>query len=147
MFQNLVKYYIRVITFLSLSIFDIIVDHEILLKKCQELGLIVFEKTYKYTHKQKLMDIGLYLEKITILLFSNEPPPLTISASAPGLSMLPDNLQEILSAVIKSFISFIPPPAPFSSVQRQRLTQPRLPLLNNFEDIDSESSHSQGAVV
>ena len=93
------------------------------------------------------MNLGVDLDESIILLFSNQPPPLPISASVPGLSMSPGNLQEIVSAVIKGLILFIPPPAPFSSVQAQQLTQPRPSLLKNFEDIDPESSHSQGAVV
>lgn len=91
------------------------------------------------------MNLGVDLDKLTILIFSNQPPPLTISASSPDLSMSPDSLQEIVSAVIKGLISFIPPPTPFSTVQPKQLTQPRLSLLNNFED--SESNHSQGAVI
>ena len=41
------------------------VDPEILLKKCREMGLKIFDKTCKYTHKRKLMDLGVNLDQLT----------------------------------------------------------------------------------
>ena len=52
-----------------------------------------------------------------------------------------------MSAVMKGLNSLIPPPAIFSPAQPQHLTQPRPSLPDKFEDINSKSSHSQGAVV
>ena len=48
---------------------------------------------------------------------------------------------------MKGLNSFILLLALISSVQTEQITQARPYLPDNFEDIDAESSHSQGAVI
>ena len=45
--------------------------------------LKVFGKTCKYTHKPKLMDLGVNLDQFTRNRF-NQNPPVTASTSAPS---------------------------------------------------------------
>ena len=52
-----------------------------------------------------------------------------------------------LSAVMESLGPFIPPPAPFSSIQQQQLTQPPPSLPKNFGDITSDSSSNNTGSV
>ena len=92
------------------------VGPSILLKKCREIGLKIFDKTSKYTHKWKLMDLRANLDQLT-RNGSNQHPLVTVSASAPSFS---------ISIVMKGL------------AQPQQLNQPRPSLLANFEDIDSE---------
>ena len=115
-------------------------DHEILLKKYQELALKVTSKTRKYTLKQKLLDLGVDVDEVSRNGF-NQLSPTTVSASVPSLPMFPDELQGIVSIAMQDGSMFIPPPAPFSSAKLQQPTQlPQSLPDDSFEDI-------QGAVV
>ena len=118
-------------------------DHEILLKKCQKLGLKVSGRTHIHTLKQKLIDSAGDVDELT-RNESNQTPLAAVFASPPSLSMWLDNVQGILSTVRKGWSRFITPPVPFSSAQPQQLTQPP-PY--NFGHIDSERICSQGKVV
>lgn len=115
-------------------------DHEILLKKYQELAFKFTSKTRKYTLKQKLLHLGVDVDEVSRNGF-NQLSPKTVSASVPSLSMFPDELQGIVSIVMQDGSMFIPPPAPFSSAKLQQPTQLPQSLPDDpFEDI-------QGAVV
>lgn len=121
-------------------------DHEILLKKYQELALKVTSKTRKYTLKQKLLDLGVDVDEVSRNGF-NQLSPTTVSASVPSLPMFPDELQGIVSIVMQDGSMFIPPPAPFSSSQPQLLTQPPPSLHGTLEHKVSDNKYSQGTVV
>lgn len=65
---------------------------KVLLKKCQELGLKFSGKACKHTFKQKLMGLGVNVVQVTRNGL-NQSPPETVSVSAFGLSMSPDNIK------------------------------------------------------
>ena len=65
---------------------------EVLLKKCQELDLKLSGKACKHTFKRKLMSLGVNVMQVTRNGL-NQSPPETVSVSALGLSMSPDDIK------------------------------------------------------
>ena len=65
---------------------------EVLLKKCQELDLKLSGKVCKHTFKRKLMSLGVNVVQVTRNGL-NQSPPETVSVSALGLSMSPDDIK------------------------------------------------------
>ena len=65
---------------------------EVLLKKCQKLGLKFSGKACKHTFKRKFMSFGVNVLQVTRNGL-NQSPPETVSVSAFGLSMSPDNIK------------------------------------------------------
>ena len=72
---------------------------------CQKQGLKVSGNTRKHAHERKLMKLGKDVDELT-WNGSKQPPSAAISASAPSLSMSPDDLLEIVSAVLKCLSPF-----------------------------------------
>ena len=66
-------------------------DHEILLKKCQQLGVKFSGKTRKHTPKRRLMDLGVGIGELT-RNGPNESSPAIVSASVSSLSVSADDL-------------------------------------------------------
>ena len=78
----------------------------------------------------------------------NQLPFASVSSSAHSLSMLLDDLQRIVSAVMKSLSPFTPPPASLPSAEPHQLTQPPQSSPENSEVIDSDSSsYNTGFVI
>lgn len=74
-------------------------DQEILLKKCQKLGLKDYFKTHKHTLKRKLTHLERDVEELT-RDGSDQLPPAAASVSAHSLLMSPDDLQGIVCCYV-----------------------------------------------
>lgn len=80
-------------------------DQEILLKKCQKLGLKDYFKTHKHTLKRKLTHLERDVEELT-RDGSDQLPPAAASVSAHSLLMSPDDLQGIVCCYVPNLLLF-----------------------------------------